>query len=715
MASAGGREVGRISVRVVPDTDNFRRDLKKQLDRIENSERVKIEVDPDLDTASVRTKLKTQLAGIRENVRVGADIDTAGINKQVKDAINLKRDPAFDYRLRQSLQKMGAIKVPVEPDVKTFRTRMSSLLRGLRGNMDSALGGFLGEGKGLRGLGSFADSLALVAVVAAVAAPALALVSGALVSLPAIAAGVVVPIAAIALGLDGIKNAAKSLGAPLGVLKKTMSDTFQTRLTPVFEKLVGPIQSLGSFLPRVANGLSDMAQAFVNTVTSGPGLTKIQNTISSIGESLSRSAPGIASFTDGILGLAEGVARKFPAVADWFNEVGASFSAWVEKVSATGQLDTAITNFGATVKEILGLVGDLAKQGFDFLSDPKFGEKMKTFVADVRTLINELLPQLKTFFEDIADAVAGITASIEKAKAVLPDFNDRPKNNDGSMADTDNIFEPFTSKDAPWRAYWADIKTVAQTVLTEVIGLAAQVPGQLSSAWSSLSGIAAAAWGTVVSTVSSVLAQVVSTVVSAGGQVVTEVGSWPGKIASALAGLYQAGLAAGTQLVQGFINGISGMITTAVAKAKELASSVKNAVTGFLGIHSPSTVMADIGGFIGDGLINGLKSKQGELANVAKDMGQTVKDALDWGDYAQRGIDAGISFAGANADAFMSDFGIGGKGVLSQLVEQGVGFGTQFAGQGLTQIFHTSNVDDTIAVKNNQLNKKALGVVGKSG
>ncbi|SHR18839.1 Uncharacterised protein [Mycobacteroides abscessus subsp. abscessus] len=38
-----------------------------------------------------------------------------------------------------------------------------------------------------------------------------------------------------------------------------------------------------------------------------------------------------------------------------------------------------------------------------------------------------------------------------------------------------------------------------------------------------------------------------------------------------------------------------------------------------------------------------------------------------------------------------------------------------FAGKALTQNFYTSNVDDTIAVKNNQLNKQALGVVGKSG
>ncbi|WP_458645773.1 phage tail protein, partial [Mycobacteroides abscessus] len=198
-------------------------------------------------------------------------------------------------------------------------------------------------------------------------------------------------------------------------------------------------------------------------------------------------------------------------------------------------------------------------------------------------------------------------------------------------------------------------------------------------------------------------------------KIVGEVATWPGKITAALSGMFQAGFDAGAQLVQGFIQGIGSLITNAVAKAQELASSVKNAVTGFLGIHSPSTVMADIGGFIGDGLINGMKAKQSEIEKTAQGIGQSIKDAFDWSDYEQRGIDAGFAFAGANADQFMSDLGISGKGLLSQLGEQGLKFGMDFAGKALTQNFYTSNVDDTIAVKNNQLNKQALGVVGKSG
>ncbi|RIT57589.1 cation transporter [Mycobacteroides abscessus] len=494
----------------------------------------------------------------------------------------------------------------------------------------------------------------------------------------------------------------------------------------MFKQLATIFPSLEKSMPTVANGLSDMAKAFVDTVTSGPGMEKINNTIRSIGNALTLASPGIASFTDGMLGMVERVSQKFPAVSEWFNQVGQSFSNWVSKASSNGQLDTAMSNFGKTIKEVLGLVGDLASKGFEFLSDPEFGAKMEKFVQNARKLTDEVLPTLKTVFEDISDALDDLVAVIQKVN----DAFKQPTPEEAKKQSQDRLTKPTGESTLPAWAdpqgwgialrqklgqIWGQVRTQVANVITEIVGKFAQVPSALGSAWSSIVGIAQSAWNGVVQAVTSAVSGVVNTVISVGGQILTEVGSWPGKIQSFFSDAINWLVDAGRNVVQGLINGISGMIDSAVAKAKELASSVKDAVTGFLGIHSPSTVMADIGGFIGDGLINGMKSKQSEIEKTAQGIGQSIKDAFDWSDYEQRGIDAGFAFAGANADQFMSDLGISGKGLLSQLGEQGLKFGMDFAGKALTQNFYTSNVDDTIAVKNNQLNKQALGVVGKSG
>ncbi|AWG71561.1 cation transporter [Mycobacteroides abscessus subsp. massiliense] len=494
----------------------------------------------------------------------------------------------------------------------------------------------------------------------------------------------------------------------------------------MFKQLASIFPSLEKSMPTVANGLSDMAKAFVDTVTSGPGMEKINNTIRNIGNALTLASPGIASFTDGMLGMVERVSQKFPAVSEWFNQVGQSFSDWVSKASSNGQLDTAMSNFGKTIKEVLGLVGDLASKGFEFLSDPEFGAKMEKFVQNARKLTDEVLPTLKTVFEDISGALDDLVTVIQKVN----DAFKQPTPEEAKKQSQDRLTKPTGESTLPAWAdpqgwgialrqklgeIWGQVRTQVANVITEIVGKFAQVPSALGSAWSSIVGIAQSAWNGVVQAVTSAVSGVVNTVISVGGQILTEVGSWPGKIQSFFSDAINWLVDAGRNVVQGLINGISGMIDSAVAKAREMAQRVKDAVTGFLGIHSPSTVMADIGGFIGQGLIDGLKSKQGEIEKTAQGIGQSVKDAFDWSGYEQRGIDAGFAFAGANADQFMSDLGISGKGLLSQLGEQGLKFGMDFAGKALTQNFYTSNVDDTIAVKNNQLNKQALGVVGKSG
>lgn len=664
---AAAREVGRISVRVVPDTDGFRRDLKRQLESIVKGVEAKINVNPDV--SGFRQKVNASVKGMRTEVAV-------------------------------------------VPDVKTFRGHIKEMFANA-------------GGRSFSGIGPFADTLALVAAVAAVAAPALALVSGALIAMPAAITAALMPIGVLALGMNGIKKAAESLVAPFESLKKTLSGTFETRLTPVFKQLATIFPSLEKSMPTVANGLSDMAKAFVDTVTSGPGMEKINNTIRNIGNALTLASPGIASFTDGMLGMVERVSQKFPAVSEWFNQVGQSFSNWVSKASSNGQLDTAMSNFGKTIKEVLGLVGDLASKGFEFLSDPEFGAKMEKFVQNARKLTDEVLPTLKTVFEDISDALDDLVAVIQKVN----DAFKQPTPEEAKKQSQDRLTKPTGESTLPAWAdpqgwgialrqklgqIWGQVRTQVANVITEIVGKFAQVPSALGSAWSSIVGIAQSAWNGVVQAVTSAVSGVVNTVISVGGQILTEVGSWPGKIQSFFSDAINWLVDAGRNVVQGLINGISGMIDSAVAKAKELAGAVKNAVTGFLGIHSPSTVMAAIGGFIGDGLINGLKAKQGEIEKTAQGIGQSVRDAFDWSDYTQRGIDAGFAFAGANADQFMSDLGISGKGFISQLGEQTLKLGTQFAGQGLTQIFNTSNVDDTIAVKNNQLNRMSLGIANRS-
>jgi phage-related protein len=77
----------------------------------------------------------------------------------------------------------------------------------------------------------------------------------------------------------------------------------------------------------------------------------------------------------------------------------------------------------------------------------------------------------------------------------------------------------------------------------------------------------------------------------------------------------------GKNIIQGLINGIGSMAGALLDKARSIADSITETITGALDIHSPSRVMRGIGGYIGQGLALGMndaaKMVDGASLNLA--------------------------------------------------------------------------------------------------
>ncbi|GAB4584399.1 hypothetical protein [Nocardia sp. IFM 10818] len=82
MAGPGGKEVGRVSVRVVPDTEKFREALRRQL--AAETKGLEVEIPVRADTKNFRRQIEQAAKGARGSARV--DADTSGIRRQVEDA-----------------------------------------------------------------------------------------------------------------------------------------------------------------------------------------------------------------------------------------------------------------------------------------------------------------------------------------------------------------------------------------------------------------------------------------------------------------------------------------------------------------------------------------------------------------------------------------------------------------------------------------------------
>ena len=82
----------------------------------------------------------------------------------------------------------------------------------------------------------------------------------------------------------------------------------------------------------------------------------------------------------------------------------------------------------------------------------------------------------------------------------------------------------------------------------------------------------------------------------------------------------------GENIVNGLLNGITGMWDTLVSTVKEKVSGLVKSVKGLLGIHSPSTVFAEIGVNITQGLANGINAGAPAAEQAIRDIAQTLND-----------------------------------------------------------------------------------------
>lgn len=101
--------------------------------------------------------------------------------------------------------------------------------------------------------------------------------------------------------------------------------------------------------------------------------------------------------------------------------------------------------------------------------------------------------------------------------------------------------------------------------------------------------------------------QILGSIINAAGQILTAIGNVlsPSNLARI-----------GTDMIKGLWNGISNVANWVMDKIKGFGQSILDGIKGFFGIHSPSTVFAEIGTNLNRGLANGLIDSTGLVTNA---------------------------------------------------------------------------------------------------
>ncbi|WP_240971741.1 MULTISPECIES: phage tail tape measure protein [unclassified Microbispora] len=167
---------------------------------------------------------------------------------------------------------------------------------------------------------------------------------------------------------------------------------------------------------------------------------------------------------------------------------------------------------------------------------------------------------------------------------------------------------------------WEKIKTTVSEKGTALVDWLKELPGKIgeffSSGWESLRTKTSEAW------------EKIKTAASEKGSALLDwVKELPGKIKDKLGDLGKLLLDAGKDMIQGLIDGIKSVAGKAAEAAKGVAKSAIDGAKALLGIHSPSTVFAEIGMNTVRGFAHGILQEQPRARMTAAQFAKLMKDA----------------------------------------------------------------------------------------
>ena len=180
------------------------------------------------------------------------------------------------------------------------------------------------------------------------------------------------------------------------------------------------------------------------------------------------------------------------------------------------------------------------------------------------------------------------------------------------------------------------VSSAASSMLTTFINAANAKKGNLLSTFSGMMqnvlGVFSNQRPQFGSSGSSLISEFTKGVVSAGGETKTAIDN----IINTCLSVFKTNgnrncLDAGKNMMLGFIKGIKSKFGDIVKAAKDTVSGAVDSIKEFLGIHSPSTLMAELGEYSGEGYEEGLLSTEPAVEDAGEDVAESAYSGMEKG------------------------------------------------------------------------------------
>lgn len=391
----------------------------------------------------------------------------------------------------------------------------------------------------------------------------------------------------------GIGEAAAGLIASLIIGLVSSTGALWSAAVVVFSEFLSGL--IGQF-PRIFETGKEAAVQFGQAVTESMPfiLSSAVFIVKALYDGIMETLPQITGAGVAVLNhLAEGISSSLPAM------IPAAMQALME---FSGSLRE---NIGLLVDAGLNLVMTLAQSLIDNI--PVFIETIPTIITNIAGIINDNAPKLLMCgIELIGKLALGILKSVPTLVANIP-----------------QIIQAIVSVILAFN--WMELGgSIVKGLANGIKNLASAIPNAFREFCTNAHGIVSNfGWSGLGKAIIQLLKNGIS---SLAGLIPQSLGSIATTALNAIKNIDWWGL--GINIIRGLASGVVGAGGELVEAAMKAASGLLDAVKDFFGIHSPSTVMAELGGFLVEGMANGISSMPEALAQYLED---TVNLVVQWG------------------------------------------------------------------------------------
>lgn len=357
---AVGQVVGRVSIKVLPDTSDFRRQLKRRLDAIEKSTKLQIKAQLDsrqLDREARDAKREMERKLKDTKAQIKAEMKEASIRAAQARMAALARRRNVEYVVR--LNKRAAANVAAGlaalSGARVLSTYIDRLGNSLR-NLDKSIPILGTLALAIAGLSSWALTGAsnLFALSAS-----LAQIGGVALALPGVFAGIAIGLGATFAVLKDFNTVLPNVKTQLAELQDRMSAKFWSEAKAPIAELVDDL------LPRFGAGLeatsTKLGTAFGKLATSlrsqlapliGPMFAELNRSIEIAGTSADSLARIIAN-------LGKSGSQYLPRLSQWVKDIAARFDEWLNRAAEDGSLKRWIDDGIFALGELARVAGNI--------------------------------------------------------------------------------------------------------------------------------------------------------------------------------------------------------------------------------------------------------------------------------------------------------------------------------------------------------------------